>query len=179
MLKNSVSQAQTILRHGGVIAYSTETVLGLGCDPHNQDAVDRICWLKNRAVENGLIIVVDNIDMLQNYSQALSKEQINTITAAENTTWLIPKNDTVPSWITGAHDKVAVRITDHPVAAPLASATNGIISTSANVSSYRTLTSQAEIRDWFGPHVDYMLINQSGSGEPSKICDLLTGKQLR
>ena len=51
MLSNQISQAQTILRHGGVIAYSTETVLGLGCNPYNQNAVNRILWLKNRAVE--------------------------------------------------------------------------------------------------------------------------------
>ena len=179
MLQNSISQAQSILRHGGVIAYSTETVLGLGCDPLNQNAVKRICWLKDRAIENGLIVVVENCEVLQKYSQSLSKAQITQIKKSKNTTWLIPKNNNVPIWVTGSHDQVAVRISDHSVASALSSAINGIISTSANISSYKTLTSQNEIRDWFGPHVDYMVINQSGSGEPSKICDLLTGKQLR
>ncbi len=179
MLNNQVSQAQNILQHGGVIAYSTETVLGLGCDPYNQEAVHRILWLKNRAIENGLIVVVESIATLQHYSQPLSKEQITNITEKEKTTWLVPKNDTVPNWVTGAHNKVAVRITNHPIATPLAIVANGIISTSANISSYKTLASQSEIRDWFGPHVDYVLIDCAGSGTPSQICDLLSGKILR
>lgn len=179
MLDRHVSQAHTILRHGGVIAYSTETVLGLGCNPYNQEAVNRILWLKNRAVESGLIVLVNNIEILQKYSQALTQENITTLTATENTSWLLPASNTVPNWITGAHSKVAVRITDHPLAGPLSSATEGIVSTSANISSYKTLTSQSEIRDWFGPHVDYILTNRSGSGEPSNICDLLTGEKLR
>ena len=179
MLKNSISQAQAILRHGGVIAYTTETVLGLGCDPFNQDAVNRICWLQNRAIENGLIVVVANSETLQQYTQTLSNEQITNIKETKKTTWLIPKNNNVPHWVTGTHAKVAVRITDHSIAGALSNATNGIISTSANISSYKTLTSQNEVRDWFGPHVDYMIIAETGTSQPSQIIDLLTGKQLR
>jgi len=100
VLGNQVSQAKVILRHGGVIAYSTETVLGLGCDPNNQQAVNRILWLKNRAVENGLIMLVNSLASLQHYSAALTAEQIASISSAKkNTTWLIPTNDQAPSWI--------------------------------------------------------------------------------
>lgn len=179
MLKNQLSQAQNILRHGGVIAYSTETVLGLGCDPYNQSAVNRICWLKNRAAENGLIIVVNDLETMQQHSQPLTDEQIQKVSASKNTTWLVPRSKTVPDWVAGTHEKVAVRITGHSIAGPLSSATNGIISTSANISSYKTLASQTEIRDWFGPHVDYMFIGEAGSEQSSSICDLLTGEKLR
>ena len=130
-------------------------------------------------LKNGLIVLVNSIETLQKYSQALTQEQITTISAAENTSWLVPASKTVPNWITGEHDKVAVRITDHPTAGPLSSATDGIVSTSANISSYKTLASQSEIRDWFGPHVDYMVIGAAGTDRPSQICDLLTGEKLR
>jgi len=179
VLKNSVSQAQSILQHGGIIAYSTETVLGLGCDPNNQLAVKRILWLKHRAIKNGLIVVVDGIEALQHYSQTLSQEQIETICETDKTTWLLPTNDDVPNWVTGSHDKVAVRISQHPSAKPLSTAMNGIISTSANISSYKTLASQTEVRDWFGHHVDYMIIGEAGTDQPSQIIDLLTGEKLR
>lgn len=179
MLQNSISQAQIILRHGGVIAYSTETVLGLGCDPNNQHAVKRILWLKNRAAENGLIVVVDSIEALQHYSPTLNQEQITKISKTEKTTWLFPVSDAVPNWVTGSHKKVAVRISNHPIAGALSNATNGIISTSANISSYKTLASQTEIRDWFGPHVDYMVVGDGGTEQPSQIIDLLTGEKLR
>jgi len=168
-----------ILRHGGVVAYSTETVLGLGCDPNNQKAVSRILWLKNRAIENGLIMLVSSLASLQHYTKALSAEQIAAISSVENTTWLIPTNDQAPSWMLGKHETLAVRITQHPTANPLSAATHGIVSTSANVSSYKILVDQHEIRDWFGPHVDYIIVGEPGSSVPSEIIDLITGKKLR
>ena len=96
MLANQVLQASVIVKNGGVIAYSTETVLGLGCDPNNQAAVNRILWLKNRTVETGLIVLVDSIESLQQHTKSLSADQIASISSAENTTWLIPANDHVP-----------------------------------------------------------------------------------
>lgn len=179
MLANQVLQASIIIKNGGVIAYSTETVLGLGCDPKNQEAVNRILWLKNRALENGLIVLVDSIESLQQLTKSLSAEQIAVITSAKNTTWLIPANDHVPSWLRGKHEKLAVRITQHSTSKPLSAATHGIVSTSANISSYKILADQNEIRDWFGPHVDYILVGETGSNTPSEIKDLITGKILR
>lgn len=179
MLADQVSQASTILKNGGVIAYSTETVIGLGCDPSNQSAVNRILWLKNRAVENGLIMLVDSIDSLQRHTKPLSAEQIVSISSAENTTWLIPASEHVPCCVRGKHEKLAIRITQHATANPLSAAADGIISTSANISSYKILANQNEIRDWFGPHVDYMLIGVTGTDQPSHIIDLLTGEKLR
>ena len=179
MLANHISQAQVILQHGGVLAYSTETVLGLGCDPNNQDATNKILWLKNRAAENGLIVLVDELKTLQNLTQPLSQEQLAKITAAKNTTWLVPAKHSVPTWVRGDHEKLAIRITQHTTAKPLSCATEGIISTSANISTYKTLVSQDEIRDWFGPHVDYIVIGEAGSEKPSQIKDLLTGEVIR
>ena len=179
MLAKKVSQAKVILKNGGVVAYSTETVLGLGCDPHNQQAVHRILWLKNRAVENGLITLVDSLTSLQQYSTLLSANQIDSIASAKNTTWLVPANEQVPTWVRGKHEKLAVRITQHPIAKPLSAATQGIISTSANISSYKILADQNEIRNWFGPHVDYIIVGETGSNTPSEIKDLITGEQLR
>jgi L-threonylcarbamoyladenylate synthase len=179
VLANQVSQAKVILRHGGVVVYSTETVLGLGCDPNNQKAVNRILWLKNRAIDNGLIMLVDSIESLQNYTTSLSAEQIASISSAENTTWLVPVNEHVPSWMRGKHKTLAIRITQHVTANPLSAATHGIVSTSANISSYKILANQIEIRDWFGPHVDYIILEGSGSNTPSEIKDLITGEQLR
>lgn len=179
MLAHQISQASVILQNGGVIAYSTETVIGLGCDPSHQAAVNRILWLKNRAVENGLIVLVDNITSLQNHTKPLSTEQIASISTAKNTTWLIPTNEHVPRWVRGKHEKIAVRITQHTTANPLSAATDGIISTSANISSYKILANQNEIRDWFGPHVDYIIVSETGSNTPSEIKDLITGEKLR
>ncbi len=56
-----VQQAAREVRAGAVIAYPTEAVWGLGCDPWNEDAVDRLLAIKNRSVSKGLILVADNI----------------------------------------------------------------------------------------------------------------------
>lgn len=179
MLANQISQAKTIIQHGGIIAYSTETVLGLGCDPNNEQAVKKILWLKSRAVTNGLIILVDSIESLKKYTKPLSREQHTTITSTKNTTWLIPANSNAPYWIVGEHNNIAIRITNHSTSKPLSCAAHGIVSTSANISSYKILQDQTEIRDWFGPHVDYMIIGESGSNTPSEIRNLLSGEKLR
>lgn len=179
MLANQVSQAITIINHGGIIAYSTETVLGLGCDPSNEKAVNRILWLKNRALDNGLILLVANIDAMQQYTQPLTKTQINRISSTMDITWLIPSCANTPKWVLGKFKNVAVRITTHTIALKLCASIQGIISTSANISGYKTLNNRQEIRDWFGPHVDYVIIGEPGTGMPSKIQDLISGEKLR
>ena len=179
MLANQVSQANIILQHGGVIAYSTETILGLGCDPKNENSVNRLLWLKNRAIVEGFILLVNNSQAMRSYTQTLSATQISKIESAQNTTWLIPPHTSIPKWITGKHQSLAVRITKHPIAQQLSAAMDGIVSTSANMSGYKALCTIKEIKNWFGPHLDYVIIGEPGTGLPSSICDLLTGKKLR
>ncbi len=179
MLANQVSQAKVILQNGGVVAYSTETVLGLGCDPKNENSVNRLLWLKNRAVVEGLILLVNSSQAMCRYTQALSAKQISKIESTQNTTWLIPPHAAVPKWITGKHKCLAVRITNHSIAQQLSAAMGGIVSTSANISGYKTLSTKKEIKNWFGPLLDYVIIGEPGTGLPSSICDLLTGKKLR
>ncbi len=179
MFANQIAQATAILRSGGIIAYSTETVLGLGCDPNNENAVNRILWLKNRAVEKGLILIVADIQAMQQHTQALSEAQIKRIASTENTTWLVPARTDTPKWIVGKFENLAIRITTHPTALKLCASNQSITSTSANISGYKTLNSRQEIRDWFGPHVDYVIIGKPGTGIPSEIQDLLSGEKLR
>ncbi len=167
------------MQRGGVIAYSTETVLGLGCDPYNESAINKLLWLKNRTLEKGLIVIANNFETFEKYSLSLSKEQRTKISASENTTWLAPVNENTPTWLTGEHDKIAVRISDHEIAGELAAQMGGVVSTSANVSTCKILTSHEETRDWFGPHVDYILLGKSGTCIPSTICDLLSGDIIR
>ena len=130
------------MQRGGVIAYSTETVLGLGCDPYNESAINKLLWLKNRTLEKGLIVIANNFETFEKYSLSLSKEQRTKISASENTTWLVPVHArNTPIWLTGEHQKIAVRITEHVIAGQLAAKMNGIVSTSANISTYKILTS--------------------------------------
>lgn len=182
MLANQLSQATAIIQHGGVIAYSTDTVLGLGCDPNHRNAVERILWLKQRGIEKGLILLVANANAMEKFSQPLSNEQRSTITAVSPTTpisWLVPARHSAPAWLTGEHDRVAMRISQHPLTNKLCESVGAIVSTSANFSNYPNADNAQQLRDWFGPYLDYVIIGEAGTGMPSEIRDLIYGKLLR
>ena len=182
MLANRILQAATVIEQGGIIAYSTDTVLGLGCDPDNREAVEKILWLKHRGIEKGLILLTENIAAMQRFTPPLSTAQCRQITASlagAPTTWVVPAKSTVPVWITGAHDSVALRIPQHPVAGRLCAAAGAIVSTSANVSGYPTATGAGQLRDWFGPHLDYVVTGPAGTGVPSEVRELMGMKVHR
>ncbi len=182
MLANRISQAIEIVRQGGIIVYSTDTIVGLGCDPYNQNAVEKILWLKRRSVGKGLILLVANLNEGIKFSKPLSKlhyEKINSRIGKKPTTWLLPINNSVPSWIIGNHSRVAIRVIQNGLAEKLCSAVGVIVSTSANIAKYPPIENEAQARNWFGPFVDYVIMGPPGTGEPSEVCDLVSGQILR
>ena len=106
-----VQQAARVVRAGGVIAYPTEAVWGLGCDPWDEMAVDRLLALKERPVHKGLILVADTIRqfdfLLEDLPEAWQDRLASTWPGPN--TWLVPHQDRLPQWITGQHDTVALR----------------------------------------------------------------------
>ena len=80
------------LAQGHVIAYPTEAVWGLGCDPHNRDAVERVVAIKHRSMSKGLILVAASIDQLGTLLDSLSKTELSQLrdTWPGPVTWLIP-----------------------------------------------------------------------------------------
>lgn len=182
MSVNQVNQAVTIIQQGGVIAYSTDTVMGLGCDPGNRTAVERILWLKRRGEEKGLIVLTADLDVLKEFSQPLSETQmakISSSSAEKPITWLLPASRSTPAWIKGKHDHVAIRLTRHPVASELCKSNGAIVSTSANFSGYPVVEQKQHLRSWFGPHLDYVITGVPGTGVPSEIRDLVSGEVVR
>ena len=129
--------AVAALRRGGVIAYPTEAVWGLGCDPFDQAAVRRLLEIKQRPVEKGLILIAGSraqFDGLLDW-EALSPDQRDAVLASwpGPNTWVVPATATVPCWIRGDHAGVAVRVSAHPVVVALCAAFGGpLVSTSAN-----------------------------------------------
>ncbi|MBG4722906.1 Sua5/YciO/YrdC/YwlC family protein [Pseudomonas aeruginosa] len=131
--------AARVVREGGVIAYPTEAVWGLGCDPWNEDAVYRLLALKARPVEKGLIVVAANIHQLDFLLEDLPDVWLDRLagTWPGPNTWLVPHQERLPEWVTGVHDSVAVRVTDHPLVQELCHLTGPLISTSANPAGRR------------------------------------------
>ena len=171
------------MRGGGVVAYPTEAVWGLGCDPSNVNAIERILQLKQRPVSKGLILLAADIDMLQPYFTGLDQHQVAQMQATwpDPITWLIPNNGLVSDWISGGQSTLAVRVSAHPVAAGLSRALDSpIVSTSANPGGRQAATSLTRVKVYFGNTLDdYTPGTISGAAKPSEIRHLLSGEVVR
>ena len=145
------------LRQGGVIAYPTEAVWGLGCDPFNEQAVERLLAIKNRPVAKGVILISGRVSDFSPWLEALEDEVRERILASwpGPNTWLVPDPCDLPRWIKGDHAKVALRCSAHPTVAALCRHFGGpIISTSANPAARPPARSAAQVRRYFGAALD-------------------------
>jgi L-threonylcarbamoyladenylate synthase len=179
-----VTNAVARLQHGGIIAYPTEGVWGLGCDPFDQAAVLRILALKQRPVEKGLILVAAGVDQVAALLSPLTQEQRATVLATwpGPTTWLLPDpGQLVPAWIKGKFATVAVRVSAHPGVVRLCRAFGGpLVSTSANPADAPPATSRLRVLTWFGADLDYVVPGRLGGQRgPSVIRDLNSAAPVR
>lgn len=175
--------AAATLNAGGIIAYPTEAVFGLGCDPQNTQALKRLLALKKRPVDKGLILIAASIDQLQTYIQPFSPEELSQVSSTwpGAVTWVVPVKEGVSDLVTGKRDTIAVRVTNHPVAAQLCRDFGGAItSTSANQSGQSPARTVADVQAQFGDQLDCIVEGQTGGrGEPTTIRDIKTGALLR
>ncbi|WP_271409927.1 L-threonylcarbamoyladenylate synthase [Pseudomonas sp. Q1-7] len=177
-----VQQVARVVREGGVIAYPTEAVWGVGCDPWNEDAVYRLLALKERPVEKGLILVADTIRQFDFLLEGLPEAWIDKLASTwpGPNTWLVPHQDLLPEWITGRHDSVALRVSDHPLVRDLCALTGPLVSTSANPAGRPAACSRLRVQQYFGDELDAVLGGAlGGRRNPSVIRDLASGRVLR
>ena len=180
-------QTARIIEQGGIIAYPTEAVFGLGCDPLNPNAVFRLLALKHRPVEKGLILIASNIELLEPFMAPLDTKQQDTLIASwpGPVTWLVPARAETPVWLKGHHDTIAVRVTNHPIAAALCQVVgHALVSTSANRSGCRPAKSPLQLRNVFpqqgNQKIDRIVTGALGNeANPSSIRDLATGNTIR
>lgn len=171
------------LRLGQVIAYPTEAVYGLGCDPRNESAVRKVLALKDRHESAGLVLIASEFDQLGNWvadvSQALLTRAMQTWPGP--VTWLFPRAEGVPDFVAGQHETVAVRITAHEPSRQLCTAFgSALISTSANPSTAPPARSVTEVRRYFADGLAGILAGKLGDGsKPSEIRDLVSGRIIR
>jgi len=183
MSSHQINKAVRILQQGGVIAYPTEAVYGLGCDPDNQLAVERLLAIKQRSWEKGLILIAADFHQLHPYlaeiDVALKANALATWPGP--VTWLWPAKPTVTNLLRGTHATIAVRVTAHPLAAALCREFGGpLVSTSANLSGKPPTRTAKEVRSQFGDALDYILEgNTGGLSSPSQIRDVLNGQIIR
>jgi len=178
-----IKQAVRVLKRGGIIAYPTESIYGLGCDPMNETAVKRLLLLKKRSWKKGLILIAADFAQVQKFLKPLSptveKQVFATWPGA--VTWLLPAKDNTPKWLRGQSDKLAVRITAHTQVIDLCRLWgSALVSTSANVSGRPAAKTSLAVRRALGDSVDYVLHGAVGKRRnPSEIRDAVTNAIIR
>lgn len=176
-----VEEARQGLLEGHIIAHPTEAVYGLGCDPFNKAAVERLLILKQRSMNKGLILLISDWAQLEALISPVSEQLLAPVRATWPgfVTWLFPKSALIPHWLSGDHPSIAIRMTAHPVARALC-ADGPVVSTSANVSGQTPIVDLAECRLQFPTGINGFLVGElGGAKEPSAIYSLVSGKQLR
>ncbi len=176
-----LKRAADILRSGGVIAYPTEGVYGLGCLPEKFEAVSRILAIKDRDPALGLVLIATNVEQLDGWIDLPPGAPTMTSSNDRPVTWIVPATDEVPYWVHGENAGLAVRLTTHPVAAALCDAADSaLVSTSANTHGRPPARNRFVLRRRFGALVDYIVPGECGPASgPSEIRELTSGKVLR
>ena len=181
----TVPQAVAALRGGGVIAYPTEAVWGLGCDPFDAAAVRRLLAIKQRDESKGLILIAASPMQMSPLidAQALPAERMRQVLATwpGPHTWLMPCTATVPVWVRGAHATVALRVSAHPDVVALCEVFGGpLVSTSANLAGEEPARDADALAPALLERIDGVLAGRTGDlAAPTPIRDAATGAVLR
>ena len=177
-----VKQAVNVLGNGGVIAYPTESIFGLGCDPWDENAVIKLLAIKQRSWRKGFILIAADFNQLQKFIQPLSTQIFDRLrmTWPGYVTWLLPAKSNIPYYLSGEHERIAVRVTAHNKSVNLCQIFGGaIISTSANLSNMSPAKTVHDVHCSL-PNLDYILPGLClGSTAPSEIRDAETGVLIR
>lgn len=177
----SINHAAEVLLGGGVIAYPTEGVFGLGCMPDDIDAVMRLLDIKQRELDKGLILVAGKREQLEGWIRSEDLARMPEINPAMPVTWIAQPGPKVLPIIRGSNAGVAVRLTGNPVAAAICDACDSpITSTSANIAGRPVVRNKIALRRSFGDLVDYIAPGNCGPASgPSEIRVLEDGRILR
>jgi len=178
-----VARAARVVRAGGVVAYPTEAVYGIGCLPTYAPALERILAIKQRDARKGLIVIAAAIEQLEPLARIPRGDTGSRIAAdwPGPVTWIVPARPGLPEILTGGRDTIAVRVSAHPIVRALCErAESALVSTSANRAGRRPARTALSLRRTLGTELDYVLAGALGEQvRPTEIRDWRSGKVLR
>tara|TARA_B100000686_G_scaffold189746_1_gene196422 strand:+ start:864 stop:1415 length:552 start_codon:yes stop_codon:yes gene_type:complete len=182
MIKGNPAGAVEYLKNGKIIAYPTETVFGIGCDPYQEHVVERIFHLKNRPPTKKFILISSSYDQLEEVidTKKITDEVLNSWPGPN--TWLVPPNTKLPKWlISEENGLIAVRVSEHNAVKEICEKFGKpIISTSANLYKSENLKNYKDVENIFSEKIDYLVIGDTGKYKnPSIIRNMLTGEIVR
>ena len=177
-----LKQIATHIKHGGIIAYPTESCYGFGCDPFNQKTLRKIIQLKSRSNRKGMICIASKFKQLDRLINPISDEKLLKI----NQYWpgfyslLLQANKKVPKLLLGQHECIVTRISTHNEVKQLCDYLNmALVSTSANKSGMKSIKSYRECVRQFGDMIMVLPGIIGFARNPSTIIDFTTMRKLR
>ena len=172
------------LTQNEVVAYPTEAVFGLGCNPFSQSAVEKLLMLKQRPIEKGLILVAPNLDYFRPF---IDEDKLNSQhwqklqkVYERPTTWVVPAKADIAKFLCGNFNSIAIRVSQHPAIKMLCAQTGfALTSTSANLTGLTPCKTSDEVRLQFGEDFPVLDMSVGTASQPSEIRDLLTDQLFR
>ena len=166
------------LKDGEVVAYPTEGVWGIGCDPSNEEALKKLISLKKRSKAKGFILVGSELLHFKKYAEVeLNKTKLMSKWPGPHT-WIVPALEISPL-LSGGKKTIALRLSEHKETVNICNEFGGaIVSTSANQEGNQTPLDPEGIKEIF-PGIKVMQGELGGLNKPSKIEDLVTGEVIR
>ncbi len=170
----------SLFQNNGVWAYPTEAVFGLGCNPDDEVAVNKLLNVKKRPIDKGLILIAADFSQVEKYLKPITKSQI-TFTQPSETTYIFPALESAPNWLTGKFDSLAIRITRHPLAKEMCQVLDSaIVSTSANLTGQEPAKTTKEVIQQLESTIDGILDGMVGDLQtPTVIRDSISGEIFR
>lgn len=176
---NNLAEIAEKLTQNEVVAYPTEAVFGLGCNPQSETAVRKLLQLKNRSEEKGLILIAPHSDFLLPYldESRLKPEHWQRLeTVSEQAiSWVVPAKADVPRYLKGQFETIAVRLCQVPAVVELCQAVGfALTSTSANLSGLVPCRTANEVKQQFGEDFPVLNAPTLGKQNPSEIRDIFS-----
>ncbi len=174
---NQIEKAVEVLKKGGVIAYPTETVYGLGANIFDKKAVEKVYRLKGRDFKKPLSVAVADFQMLEKLVILSPREKkILKKLLPGPITVILPKKKIVPSWVTGGKNSVGIRFPRNEITQKIIKKAGfPITSTSANLSGKKEPSNYKEIK----LKVDFIVKGKCQYKKPSTVFDLKKKKIIR
>jgi L-threonylcarbamoyladenylate synthase len=175
VVQREIEKGFKILQKGGVIAFPTDTVYGLGADAFNSTAVERIYEIKKRPKHLQLPLLIADVEQLTTLAEPIP--EIAWFLARRfwpgGLTLVLSKTDSVPAYLApGA--TLAVRVPNHPVCLALIQRLgNPIIGTSANISGQPAALTAEEVEQQLGGKIDFIINGgKCPGGRESTVVDI-------
>lgn len=176
-MTKSIEKALTVLRQGGVILYPTDTIWGIGCDATNRQAVDRVFRIKNRTDQKSMLVLVDQLDMIYEYVEAIPEMALELLKITEGPLTIIyPGARNLAPNLVASDGSVGIRICRISFCQQLIQKFGKpIVSTSANKSGRPAPKNYTQIESTILKEVDYVVEEKeypNSFGKPSSIIKL-------